>query len=698
MFALLHQELVEHELGYTLKLDPFPELQFTCYPNNPILPQDLEILIYLKDNIVESMNEGWYRFDFSTKKLAKTHGNRLLFHPTNEDSLAIFQNAAGGAFFLNHGDNLHHSAFWSGFFGQKLMDEGCSSLIGSCPLAMIDGVASDAIKSTTTATPIHYLLFGAADEERFSSLEPSEIRSNAYEKMIQEFVGEVLPEYMVPRKIELISSIPLNSNGKVDTGQLAKLFSFLNAESKERIGPRSIIEKKLHEIWCQVLDISEIGIEDSFFELGGNSLSITKMALRVKQEFQIEVPLAEFFKATKIASLAEILEKTKKMDQDDFESDLSDDIQLSPKIKFPKDRSNSGSSVLLTGASGFLGIHILADLIKSTSSKIYCHLRAKDRQSALERLKVQAVRFQLDGKIDFNRVLPVVGDLEKPFLGCDSKLWNELESEVGTIIHNGSFVHHVYDYKTLRNTNVKSTLELIQLCTERHKRMVYISSLLAMVDRDIHDRLVEDFPSGDFSDLYSGYQKTKWASEMLLKEANKRGLDVLVVRPNTISGQSNSGRCSYEQDHFFRLVKGCIEMGYAPIWDEVIDLQPVEKVSELIVRSSFDHQLPLSVVNLASKRAFLWKDLIEWLNRKGFGIQFITPEKWQSHLSKLDSSNALYPLLSLYLDQSFSEHLKMEIQCSNSWKYFDSINLKLPDVSEDYLNNVFDFLKIEGFL
>ncbi|MBS0628759.1 MAG: amino acid adenylation domain-containing protein [Verrucomicrobia bacterium] len=699
MFALLDRFLEEKNIGYSLKIDPCPELSFNSGSSKPIPSIDLEILIYLKEGKVEEIEGGWYRFDPKTNRLIKQDGNTLLFHPSNEDSFAIFQEAAGGIFFLNHGQDMRHSAFWSGFFGQRLMDSGCDYLIGSCPLARIDGTALDAIRSITDATAVHYLLFGSATEEQFSSVETSKIRPGAYEKMIQDFVGETLPSYMVPLKIEQISTIPLTPNGKVDRSDLAKRFDLKSNETKQKLLPRTPIEKKIHTIWSEILEKQDIGIEDSFFELGGNSLTITKMALKVKQVFNLEIPLAEFFKATKISLLADVLEKKKNRSSAKEESSLETDIQLSSKIQFPKNESKSGNAILLTGSSGFLGIHLISDLLKRSSGTVYCHVRAHDKQSALARLKGQADLFNLTKQIDFNRIHPVIGDLKESRLGMDLDLWKKLSADVGVIIHNGCFVHHVYDYETLRQTNVKSTLELIQFCTDKPKRLVYISSILSMIDRDKEGELIEDFPSGNNSGLYGGYQKTKWASEMMLKEAKARGLDVLILRPNTISGQSDSGRSSYAQDHFFRLIKGCIQIGYAPIWDEVIDLQPVDRVSQIIAHCSLEAELPISVINLKSKNLLNWVDLINWINKNFAKIELISAEKWQTeHLSKIDSSNALYPLLGIYMAQSSAEHFKMVASTTRSSKYLDSKNLRITEVSEAYLHSIFDFLKRESFL
>ncbi|GAA6169339.1 amino acid adenylation domain-containing protein [Sessilibacter corallicola] len=125
--------------------------------------------------------------------------------------------------------------------------------------------------------------------------------SNNAQAQIKSFVGQFLPEYMVPANIIVMDSFPLTPNGKVDR----KALPIPNAVSTrtEYIAPESDLEKAICEIWQNVLDVDQIGMNDNFFQLGGHSLKATRVITQIKQQLELDVPLKLFFTAQTPADL-----------------------------------------------------------------------------------------------------------------------------------------------------------------------------------------------------------------------------------------------------------------------------------------------------------------------------------------------------------------------------------------------------------
>ena len=126
---------------------------------------------------------------------------------------------------------------------------------------------------------------------------------------LRSFLGEQLPDYMVPSAILMLEALPLTSNGKLDRRALESLDTSRPDSSDELVAPRTDVEESLAEIWAQVLNLEEVSVHDSFFELGGHSLLATQVMSRIREAFKLELPLRYLFERPTIAGLATSIEE-----------------------------------------------------------------------------------------------------------------------------------------------------------------------------------------------------------------------------------------------------------------------------------------------------------------------------------------------------------------------------------------------------
>jgi acyl carrier protein len=120
---------------------------------------------------------------------------------------------------------------------------------------------------------------------------------------LREHVRRSLPEHMVPNAFVVLEKFPMTANGKLDRRSLP-------VPEKERpelesgyVAPRTPVEETLAEIWRELLQVDRIGIHDNFFQLGGHSLLMTRLAWKITEVFLVEVPLAELFQALNIEEM-----------------------------------------------------------------------------------------------------------------------------------------------------------------------------------------------------------------------------------------------------------------------------------------------------------------------------------------------------------------------------------------------------------
>ncbi len=149
---------------------------------------------------------------------------------------------------------------------------------------------------------------------------------------LKAFVGEALPEYMVPGAWVFLESLPLTPNGKVDRRALP-VPGVEREAGQEWIAPRNETESLIAGIWAEVLGVEKVGAEDDFFKLGGHSLLATQLMSRIRDTFEVEMSFSRFFKAPTVAGVAAAIveQRAGEVDETELLAMLADLRSLSPE-------------------------------------------------------------------------------------------------------------------------------------------------------------------------------------------------------------------------------------------------------------------------------------------------------------------------------------------------------------------------------
>jgi thioester reductase-like protein len=333
-------------------------------------------------------------------------------------------------------------------------------------------------------------------------------------------------------------------------------------------------------------------------------------------------------------------------------STFVDDAVLDPDIQpiGPAVHQSAPKAILLTGATGFLGAHLLHELCVRTDATIYCLVRGRDTEEAERKLQANFAQY-FGHPFDPERVRSISGDLADSDFGLPAETFAMLAREIDTIFHNGALLHHLAPYAQLKASNVTSTVAMLRLAaTQRPKWLHYVSSIVAVVDRDNHGYLTEDFPRRASAELAGGYSQSKWVSEKLLAQAAERGFGVTVFRPGFITGRSDTGAWPNPNDHLVRVILGCLQMGHMPESDIVLDMTPVDFVGAAIVGIALSEPAAIPVFNVSNPNSLPWNTLVEWLQSWGYRFEVTSTAAWRERwLSHIDPGNALYPVLPLYV-------------------------------------------------
>src|SRR5262249_11988414 len=125
---------------------------------------------------------------------------------------------------------------------------------------------------------------------------------------LRDFAAARLPAHMVPADVVVLGALPIAPNGKLDRGALPALEP-ARALDGTRTPPRTSLERDLARLWCELLELPQAGVDDDFFAIGGASLRVAWIVVRVHDLLGVELPMRALYEAPTIARLAALIER-----------------------------------------------------------------------------------------------------------------------------------------------------------------------------------------------------------------------------------------------------------------------------------------------------------------------------------------------------------------------------------------------------
>lgn len=575
-------------------------------------------------------------------------------------------------------------------------------------------------KESHTSLPIQSRFFMLVDQDvnrarkYFNTpLDNRRIQNNI--KEIKTHLAKTLPVYMIPTQYLYIDKLPLTINGKLDKEKLPEPLDNLCLPSEKYLEARTETEINLQQLFREVIGNERIGIRDSFFDLGGNSLLSIKIMSKIENEFQIQSSPKLLFDNPTIESLAEVLDTAKldgltKLDEfDDRPLNLAKATHLNIEIQPPKNTPNKQiigpEKLLLTGATGFLGAYLLVSLLNSKDCNVYCLVRCNDADEGMTKLISILKQYGIWQKTYQARIVVVPGDLAKPRLAIETETYKKLLAEIDSIYHNGAWVNFNYPYKVLKDTNVEGTRSIIEMaCQIKSKPIHYISTVSVFpLTEDTTAVQSETCLPDNWEDLRGGYAQSKWVAEQLIVEASQRGLPITIHRPGTIAGDSSFGACN-TTDLIYQFAKVCLELGKIPdlVEDGQIGIVPVDYVAEAIVKLSMIQKPNMQIYHLAAQEYLPIKRIFDFFRDRGYAIATTPYETWRAALAKMIEQNkgsGMEPLLEIYPAKVEPAEKKEPKYCTQATlACLNPLNIFCPQLDKTLLHTYFNYLKNLKFI
>ena len=528
-----------------------------------------------------------------------------------------------------------------------------------------------------------------------------------------------LPAYLIPSQLLLLDKLPRTATGKVDMLKLNQLAAPQLNESTatECRAPRTDLEQSVMEDFAHVLGFAAVTPDTDFFEQGGNSILLTRLAGTLAAKYQVRIPLHEFFLTPTPAAVAQAIEIYRRegltaLLSRQHAQTLEQDIYLEEHIRpdgLPHANWYQPSVVFLTGATGYLGLYLIEQLLKRTTSRVICLCRAKSAEHAKARILEGLKTYRIDVGSDLHRVECLAGDLALPHLGLNEHQWRTLAEVVDVIYHNGALVNFVYPYSALKATNVGGTQTILELaCTTRLKSVQYVSTVDTLLATHIPRPFIEDnAPLRSAVGVPVGYTGSKWVAEGVANLGLCRGIPVSIFRPGLILGHTETG-ASQSIDYLLVALRGFLPMGIVPDYPRIFDIVPVDYVAAAIVHISLQPQGRDKFFHLFNPEPVTIRQFCDWIREFGYEFKLVDFEHGRQQALSVPPGHLLYPLVPLIrdadpqphraLDPDYIHEVNPALECKQTLELLASSDIALSKTTKAYAHTILRYLIDTGFM
>ena len=440
-------------------------------------------------------------------------------------------------------------------------------------IARAEGIKSVAVKISTVKGQEHLCAYFTADRK----IDIAGLR---------EELSRTLAKYMIPTAYLQLDKMPMTPNGKTDLRSLPE--AVIERNTSEHAA--NDIERIFCGIFGHVLGLDDVGATEDFFALGGTSLSVTQVMIEA-QNAGYRIGFADVFSHATPRLLAGLFsgqdeqEVTDDITGYDY-SRLQGVLEANNIQSFRNGECRPLGDILLTGAAGYLGIHILHELLENSDAKIYCLMRGKGNYTVERRLKGQLFYYfeRTYEELLNKRLFIIEGDVTSPVP----------ELEVSTVINCAAVVKHFSAGTEIEDTNIGGVKNLINYCLSHNARLIQISTM-STVSMDMQEghKLPEGRLIGE-SDLYFGqslenkYVHSKFIAERSILEAiADKGLKAKIMRVGNLSARYSDGefQINYGTNSSMGRLKVYAMLGMCPYeqLDVPMEFSPIDEVAKAVL-------------------------------------------------------------------------------------------------------------------
>ncbi len=454
------------------------------------------------------------------------------------------------------------------------------------------------------------------------------------------FIRERKPPYMVPAATMQIDVIPLNQNQKVNKRALPA--PKIQADDHDYVAPANYTEKLFADIFASVLSLDRVGATDNFFELGGTSLMVTRVIIEADKAGK-HIAYSDLFAHTTPRALATLVDgqsavnESETVDREITEFDytaINKLLQANSLESFKAGERQELGNVLLTGATGYLGIHVLKELIDSDAKTITCLVRGKSQEDAERRVR-NLLFYYFSRRFDElfgTRIFVLQGDVTSDFTEIVNCKLSNCKC-IDTVFNCAANVKHFSKGTDIEDVNIGGAQRCVDFCLKAGAALVHVSTTSTggvWIGNNLPAPVLTEQNIWFGQYLGNQYMHSKFLADRLILDAvATKGLRAKIMRVGNLAARSYDGefQVNFSTNSYMGRIKIFNMLGCCPFdqYDQPTEFSPINETARAIVLIATTPK-ECTVFQPYSTHTRLLGNVLQVLDKLGTKMQFVEPE------------------------------------------------------------------------
>jgi len=519
---------------------------------------------------------------------------------------------------------------------------------------------------------------------------------------VKSAISAKLPKYMMPHIFTVLEEMPLTTSGKINRKALPEVDLTNTNTDAEYVKPENKLQQEIASVMEKVLNYSPVGLNDDFFDLGGDSLKAIEFVSKAHSE-GIYFNLQAVFDNPTVAKLYDYIENGDKQAVSYNQADFDKYVPLLENnkvecVELPQ--KSALGNVFITGSTGFLGSHIIDELLSCGAEKVYCLVRNDET-----RLYDTLLFYFGDKYKDDKRIIPVIGDLEHL---ADVKV----EDNINFVIHTAASVKHYGSYQYFYDMNVMGTKNTIEFSKKHNAKLIHISTL-SVSGNALADNF-DVYKSEEEKHFYENtlyieqpldnvYIRSKFEAEKVVFDAMLSGLEANIIRVGNLTNRASDSKFqkNHQSNAFLTRVKSVLEFGYFPdyLMHLYTEFSPVDDTAKAVVKVVQHFNNNFTVFNANNHKNLYFDKMFKILSKLDININVIDGEDFINTL-KNSEMQYVYEALVNDMDENGKLIYDSNIKIHNEFtvEYLRNLGFEWSEINFEYMKRYVEYFRDIGYL